>query len=86
MKSRQTIDSFMTEFLESRGITGVECSPRTDNTWAVQPIPLQDTFVSFIFLRFPITEFKFQARELTEAELQRDLPAIIKKFPEIKHG
>lgn len=86
IKARQTVQAFIAEFLESRGITGVECSERTEHTWALPPIQLGDSFISFIFLRFPVTEFRFQARELTEAELERDLPAIIKKFPEIKHG
>lgn len=77
LKRGQTMFDFISAFLAERGITTYVLHQRSEKTWATSPIMSLNEepkmVVTYHFLEFLVGELPYQAKDLSEEELNRDM-------------
>mgnify|MGYP000940990820 CR=1 FL=1 len=82
LKRGQTLIDFVTEFLNERGIKSFSLNERGEGTWATTPMMFLNEepkrVVTYSFTVFPQDDLGFHAKDLSAAELQRDMKKLMK--------
>lgn len=82
LKRGQTILDFIGQFLNDRGVTTYSLYQRGDGTWATSPMMYLTDFpkrvLTFHFLQFDLDDLGYHAKDLTAAELERDMKPLTK--------
>lgn len=85
-KQGQVMADFVADFLQEQKINTYELHRRSENVWAITPIlsnaGATQTACTYNFLEFMSSELAYQAKDLTKAELERDM----KKLKNIIYG
>lgn len=80
-KGTQSLN-FIHDFLIARDITHYTLNQRAENIWATSPIMLLNReprrVLTFSFVLFPMDDLGFHAKDLTTAELERDMKPLQK--------
>lgn len=82
LKRGQAMLDFVTSFLNERGITTFALHQRSEDTWATSPIMFLNQeprcVYTFSFILFPQEDLGYHAKDLSPAELDRDMKVIQK--------
>lgn len=82
LKRGQALMDFVQEFLGTRGITTYSLHQRGDGVWATSPMMFLNQepkrVLTFHFIQFGFDDLGFHAKDLTAAELERDLKPLQK--------
>ena len=82
LKTKQSMMDFIQEFLGARGITHYTLNQRGDGSWATSPMMFLNQeprrVLTFHFLQFGFDDLGYYAKDLTAAELERDLKPLQK--------
>lgn len=82
LKRGTTLLDFVTAFLRSRDITTFSLHERGDGSWATSPMMFLNVepkqVLTFTFKQFEQDDIGFHAKDLTTAELERDMKPISK--------
>lgn len=82
LKRGQSLMDFVTSFLNQRCITSFQLNERHDGTWATTPMMFLNhepkQVLTFNFKQFDQDSLGFHAKDLTAAELARDMKPLRK--------
>lgn len=77
LKRGQALLTFITEFLNARGILSFQLNERHDGLWATAPMMFLNQepkqVLTFTFKQFAQNDLGFHAKDLTAFELERDM-------------
>lgn len=82
LKRGQDLMSFAHDFLAARAITHYTLNQRGDGSWATSPVMFLNQeprrVLTFHFLQFGFDDLGYYAKDLTAAELERDIKPLQK--------
>lgn len=82
LKRGQNLMGFVEEFLSARGITTYSLHQRSTGVWATSPMMFLNQepkrVLTFHFIQFDFDDLGFHAKDLTVAELERDIKPLQK--------